>query len=50
MYDFHNNYIFRKYYNDAKLYLTDIDSFVCKICSGNVSEDVREGKEPFNAS
>ena len=48
MYDFHYNYIKRKYY--AELLLTDTDSFTYEIKTFDVYEDFYEDKNLFDFS
>ena len=49
MYDFHYNYIKRKY-PDSTLLFTDIDSLVYQIQADNVYEDFYAGKHLFDFS
>ena len=49
MYDFHYNYIKRKY-PDSTLPFTDTDSLTCQIQLDNVYEDVYANKHLFNFS
>ena len=48
MYDFHYNYIKRKY--DAKLLFTDTDSLTYEVKTENIYEDFYKDKDSFNFS
>ena len=51
MYDFHYNYIKKKYGPKAKLLLTHTDSLMCEIHTEDFFEDIREDiKEKFDTS
>ena len=50
MYDFHYNYIKKKYGNRAKLLLTDTDSLTYKIEAEDVYKDFWNDKDMFNNS
>ena len=50
MYDFHYNYIKKKYHNKAKLLFTDTDSLTYEIESKDIYEDFWKDKELFDNS
>ena len=51
MYDFHYNYIKKKYGSEAKLLMTDTDSLMYEIETGDFFEDIREDiKDKFDTS
>ena len=50
MYDFHYNYIKKKYDNRARLLFTDTDSLTYKIEAEDVYKDVWNAKDIFNNS
>ena len=50
MYDFHYNYIKRKYGNRAKLLFTDMDSLTYKIKTEDVYKDFWNDKDMFDNS
>ena len=50
MYDFHYNYIKRKYNNKAKLLFTDTDSFTYEITAEDVYNDFWNDKNKFDNS
>ena len=50
MYDFHYNYIKKKYDNKAKLSFTDTDSLTYEIETEDAYEDFWSDKDKFNNS
>ena len=50
MYDFHNNYIKKKYNNRARLLFTDTDSLTYEIEVEDVYKDFWNGKDMFDSS
>ena len=50
MYDFHYNYIKKKYGNNAKLLFTDTDSLTYEIEAEDVYQDFWNNKEKFDNS
>ena len=50
MYDFHYNYIKKRYKDKAKLLFTDTDSLTYEIETDDVYQDFWKDKEPFDNS
>jgi hypothetical protein len=50
MYDFHYNYIKKKYKNDAKLLFSDTDSLTYEIKTGDIYKDFFNDKHKFDNS
>ena len=50
MYNFHHNYIKKKYNDKAKLLFTDTDSLTCEIETEDVSKDFLSDKDKFDNS
>ena len=50
MYEFHNDYIENKYFNNSKLLFTDTDSLMYEIKTEDIYEDFSNKKEIFDFS